>query len=80
MTTDYKGREQFIPRLKPLPAGMGYPIPVFPTCSKGHDLSLDWAFLHTATGLRSCRECATGTVKKKRQRFAMEPAGGFPAR
>lgn len=71
MIADYKGREQFIPRLKPLPEGMGYPIPVFPKCSKGHDLSLDLAYLHTSSGLRSCRECSTGEIRKRRQRFSM---------
>lgn len=71
MTDLYSGREQFRPRLKPLPDGMGYPNPVFQHCSKGHQLGDHWSYLYTSYGNRSCRECAGGGGKKRRAKFTL---------
>lgn len=55
---------------------------VFTKCAKGHDLTVEDAYLFSANGHRSCKQCAIDAKnpRKKRQRFAMEPAGVFPAR
>ncbi len=55
---------------------------VFTKCAKGHDLTVEDAYLFSANGHRSCKQCAIDAKnpRKKRQRFAMEPAGGYRAR
>lgn len=49
---------------------------VFTTCTSGHDLTQEDAYIYTPTGLRTCRQCAIIASEKnsKRRRSAyIEP-------
>lgn len=53
---------------------------VFTKCAKGHDLTIQDAYLYSSNGHRQCRECAKanggGNIKKK-PKFTLngKPAG-----
>lgn len=46
---------------------------VFTKCPKGHDLTVEGAYIYSSNGLRSCKECAVTLKKKRKGSFNLKP-------